>query len=790
MQVVSLFKISLYALTALAAWMLGSAENGWIPYITLPVLIAAYLVIESKPGRSLPPGPANFLGALAVAAAAWEFSFPDKEAKLLSGAHLLVYATWIVMFQEKTYRMYWWVMGLGVLQVAVASVLSPGPWFGLYLVVYICGALWTMSIASLYQVQQLYGSGQVGWQWETPLTNGHSPSGEIASIMVLPAVQHDESQQWLSRRFFGGMLILTSMSVGVSAAFFAFTPRVWFGPQNIFGDETIEGLTDRKSTTGFAREVRLGELGEILESLEPVFSVTCVDALTEEPVTLEALSQRLGMEEPYFRGAVMTEYERGNWYPERNDQPVRMSRIFNKPGIRQEVVMEPTVEEVLFCVGTPAAAEMLSRREDIFLHLSTGIMVRETRPESRERVHYISYVEPISEELRRVRGTPVARGLWWQNIERSYLRRTQFFDQRRFPVLTALGQQLAKDLQNQLGHEPTPYEIAQHFEYYLRDSGGFGYTLNLSVVDPSIDPVEDFLQNRKEGHCEYFASTLTLLLRSVGIPARLVSGFKGGDYNQLRGVWEVKECHAHAWVEAWTGNDVWITLDPTPGLARQETIADVSSKIGFWGKLRSSSSMMWEDYVVNINLQRQKQSLYRPLQEFFSKLVALSKRVFGSWESFWNSLVYVATHPSEWLSITGGILTFVLLLSSFLFVRFCQWLWKFLTDSGFRLSWWEASQPMPLAVVFYERFLKSLKKLGIQRAPSETPLEFAQSLEERFRTITPDGALRELPERVSRAFYSVRYGGEELPPTERDWLEQQLAQLEAVVQPRHKPAPA
>ena len=70
-------------------------------------------------------------------------------------------------------------------------------------------------------------------------------------------------------------------------------------------------------------------------------------------------------------------------------------------------------------------------------------------------------------------------------------------------------------------------------EIYLRDSGEFGYTLEMNVVDPSLDPVEDFLVNRKEGHCEYFASALALLLRSIDIPARMVNGFKGGDWNEL-----------------------------------------------------------------------------------------------------------------------------------------------------------------------------------------------------------------------------------------------------------------
>ena len=55
----------------------------------------------------------------------------------------------------------------------------------------------------------------------------------------------------------------------------------------------------------------------------------------------------------------------------------------------------------------------------------------------------------------------------------------------------------------------------------------------MNVIDSSLDPVEDFLVNRKQGHCEYFASALALLLRSIDIPSRVINGFKGGDWNEL-----------------------------------------------------------------------------------------------------------------------------------------------------------------------------------------------------------------------------------------------------------------
>ena len=66
---------------------------------------------------------------------------------------------------------------------------------------------------------------------------------------------------------------------------------------------------------------------------------------------------------------------------------------------------------------------------------------------------------------------------------------------------------------------------------FLRDSGRFEYTTKAAVDNSRMDPIEDFLVNRKKGHCEYFASALALMLRAAGIPARLVTGFKGGNFD-------------------------------------------------------------------------------------------------------------------------------------------------------------------------------------------------------------------------------------------------------------------
>src|SRR5207244_5015174 len=95
---------------------------------------------------------------------------------------------------------------------------------------------------------------------------------------------------------------------------------------------------------------------------------------------------------------------------------------------------------------------------------------------------------------------------------------------------------------------PTAYDKAAAIEHYLRTR--FGYTLDLSATSKA-DPLAHFLFERRSGHCEYFAAAMTVMLRSLGIPARYVNGFLPGEYNELGGDFIVRASDAHSWVEAY-----------------------------------------------------------------------------------------------------------------------------------------------------------------------------------------------------------------------------------------------
>src|SRR5581483_6776016 len=106
-----------------------------------------------------------------------------------------------------------------------------------------------------------------------------------------------------------------------------------------------------------------------------------------------------------------------------------------------------------------------------------------------------------------------------------------------------------------------PSEIAERLASYLRDHCTF--SLN-TPESGGQSPVENFVFTSRRGHCEYFASALTLMLRYRGIPARIVTGFLSREWNKRGGYYIVRMKHAHAWVEYLVPGSGWVEIDPSP----------------------------------------------------------------------------------------------------------------------------------------------------------------------------------------------------------------------------------
>jgi len=123
------------------------------------------------------------------------------------------------------------------------------------------------------------------------------------------------------------------------------------------------------------------------------------------------------------------------------------------------------------------------------------------------------------------------------------------------PRIPQLAQKITAAAEN-------PYDKSVVLESYLRRN--FGYTLNLAGK-PGADPLPQFLFVTKAGHCEYFASAMAVMLRTLGIPSREVNGFLPGEFNDVAGDYIVRGSDAHSWVEAYFPGSGWINVRPNAG---------------------------------------------------------------------------------------------------------------------------------------------------------------------------------------------------------------------------------
>jgi hypothetical protein len=146
----------------------------------------------------------------------------------------------------------------------------------------------------------------------------------------------------------------------------------------------------------------------------------------------------------------------------------------------------------------------------------------------------------------------------------------------------------------------------------------FSYSLDLPATRAETS-LEHFLFTRRAGHCEYFSTAMAVLLRAQGIPARNVTGFLGGDWNEGAGYLRVTGNDAHSWVEAWFPGAGWVPFDPTPpsreGVVQRGTASAWGGPFRFWF---DGIEYRWHRWVIDYNLDRQL-AVFRGIGDLFSR---------------------------------------------------------------------------------------------------------------------------------------------------------------------------
>jgi hypothetical protein len=305
--------------------------------------------------------------------------------------------------------------------------------------------------------------------------------------------------------------------------------------------------------------------------------------------------------------------------------------------------------------------------------------------------------------------------------------------------VTALAQEVVRGLSH-------PHVQAQRVERYLRGGGNFRYTLEQPNSEGK-DPLHVFLFEAKAGHCEYFSTAMAIMMRSLGLPARNVTGFLGADYNPYGDYYAVRNGDAHSWVEVLI-DERWVTFDPTP--ASGQVFAAPS---GFAVKLRQMMDAMrvrWAEYIVEYNIRDQAKALqglaawYRSLRGSRGPGHAGADSASGDA----RGLGPIPFRPDwRW---------FVAIMSIFgVGVLLVQWSRKRRrqTRAGRQLD-----PDRDRAVRLYLSLESSLRSTGHARPADVTPFEHAKALD-RSGFVAAD-EVRE----VTHAYLAARFGEDGLPP--------------------------
>jgi transglutaminase-like putative cysteine protease len=127
----------------------------------------------------------------------------------------------------------------------------------------------------------------------------------------------------------------------------------------------------------------------------------------------------------------------------------------------------------------------------------------------------------------------------------------------------------------------SPYEAAALLETWFREAGGFVYDEQPPAPIGGTPALVDFVNETKRGYCQHYAGAMALMLRLLGVPARVAVGFTSGEYSSDNREWVVQDTNAHAWVEVWFPDFGWIPFDPTPGRGELDAPYAVSSGAAF-----------------------------------------------------------------------------------------------------------------------------------------------------------------------------------------------------------------
>lgn len=482
--------------------------------------------------------------------------------------------------------------------------------------------------------------------------------------------QHAGLTAWAPVRLASKMVLV---AIPIMLVLFILFPRIpgplWGLPKDAY-----------QGRTGLSNAMEPGSIGELIQSSAVAFRVRFANAMPPP--------QQL-----YWRGPVLWNFDGRRW-THRDELPSQTPFPFTPEGsaLDYTVILEPNNQRWLLALDLPASLPPHAGMTRSFQ------LLREQPVNEVYRYAVRSYPQYRTGEL-----TPSERFLGLRLPAQSNPRSRELAEQWR-------------------AHDPRPESLINAALTLFREEA-FYYTLTPPRL--GFHSVDEFLFRTRSGFCEHYASAFVFLMRAAGVPARVVTGYQGGERNALGEYLMVRQSDAHAWAEVWLKERGWVRVDPTAAvapsriqrgiyaaLADTNTLPFLARRGGDHEWLRQLAlswdvlNIRWNEWVLAYGSDRQK--------EFLSGLG------FGTVD--WGEMTVAMT------VVLGGLGVI------FVVVR------------------WRDHQPRDPVVRAWQRFCARLARRGLARGPHEGPLDFTERVVARHPEWA--GSVRE----IAQLYAALRYG--------------------------------
>ncbi len=724
------FRASSYTMLACGALALVVAGGmSWPLALTFAVLLAATWQLEGTRWQ-LAERTALILVLLTLPLFYFDWSTQGGAGRAGVGmgalTHFILFLTIIKLWQRKADRDWLFLYLITFFEVLLAAGLSLGPNFLLSLGLYMFCALSTVVAFEVRRARRAAPAQET--RFVRTVGGGRSPRVRQPRTML--------NGTGTPRRLALVALCLLALIFTLALPIFFITPRT--GANALA--RAAGGLTN---IIGFSDEVTIGEIGRLQRSNRVVMHVRVDTPQTAQPHALR------------WRGVALDEFDGHAWH-----RTVVKSETFAGGD-----------ERTLFQFDTTEALERLTTQTFFLEPMDTPVLfiapraialqgalpfVRRdaegdlaTRPHTQERITYRAYSDTNAPPLARLQldNGQVRRD------EQRYLQKPNNLD----PRIYELARRWILE-----AHAQTNYDAARVLEWHL--SHDFAYTLDLKAG--GADPLADFLFRVRAGHCEYFATAMAVMLRTLGVPARIVNGFQAGEYNDAADAYTVRQSDAHSWVEVYfPQNNAWVSFDPTPE-AGHTGDANAGGLLGGLRKYAEALELFWIQYVVAYDKQEQRSlasTVRSSLGAYRQTAGQVADELRARLRAWWQQMPAIGQAKGRASAVDATLLIVFVTVGGLLLIL-VQRIRSMKLKRGRTRG--QGTTPAHSAIVFYERMNQALATRGLQRAPAQTPLEFA----------TATGVSEALL--VTHAYNRVRFGAHDLSPAETEHVEAWLQSLE------------